>query len=281
MENLIFSPIQTQVLLQARQDGLKSVRVSPDLGISSVDAVVEPGGVQFSNGQFISWGIIEEITDAKNNCFSVQDGQAHKIIAYSEMTSRVYSLMPTQRAPTMLVSGIPMHRIKGTDPYADTLEKIKTLKPVVGEVLDTTTGLGYTAIQAAKTADHVLTVELDPAALEIAHSNPWSRALFTDSKIEQVIADSYELVNNLECDRFSRIVHDPPAFGLAGQLYAGDFYVQLFRLLKPGGRLFHYIGNPKSKSGASLTRGVKQRLQAAGFKRVMARREAFGVLAFK
>ena len=65
-----------------------------------------------------------------------------KIQFFSEQTNQLYSLMPTERAPTMLISGIPMHRIKNTDPHADTLEKIKTIAPITGHVLDTATGLG-------------------------------------------------------------------------------------------------------------------------------------------
>jgi len=75
--------------------------------------------------------------------------------------------MPTDGAPTMLLSGIPMHRFKDTDPHADTLCKIEALFPVTGQALDTATGLGYTAIQLAHRA-RVITIEFDPPVLEIA-----------------------------------------------------------------------------------------------------------------
>ena len=45
-------------------------------------------------------------------------------------------------------------------------------------MLDTCTGLGYTALAAAAHADHVTTVELDPAVHAIIQQNPWSCALF-------------------------------------------------------------------------------------------------------
>ncbi|NLD73912.1 MAG: spermine synthase, partial [Chloroflexi bacterium] len=48
-----------------------------------------------------------------------------------------------------------------------------------------------------------------------------------------------------------------------------------------GGRLFHYVGDPDSKSGRSVTRGVVQRLGEAGFRDVRPRPQAFGVLARK
>src|SRR5207248_8881845 len=77
------------------------------------------------------------------------------------------------------------------------------------------------------------------------------------------------------------IFHDPPVFSLAGELYSGVFYQQLFRVLKRGGRLFHYIGNLNSKSSGTVIRGVLRRLQEAGFSRVVQRPEAFGVVAHK
>ena len=85
---------------------------------------------------------------------------------------RAYSLMPTEGAPTLLVWGIPMHRIKGTNPQRDTLTKIQAIAPVAGRVLDTCTGLGYTAIEAARTAEQVVTIELDPTVLEVARLQP-------------------------------------------------------------------------------------------------------------
>ena len=106
--------------------------------------------------------------------------------------------MPTASAPTMLISGIPMHRIKDTNPHQDTLSKLKAIAPVRGDVLDTTTGLGYTAIEAAKTARHVTTIEIDPTAQEIARFNPWSQALFGNPNITQIIGDAFDEIRKFE-----------------------------------------------------------------------------------
>ncbi len=278
---VVLSHIQTQPLLQARQTSQRRVEVSPDLGLTTVEVVIESEGVRFPNGDSLPWDAIEGISASENNCFVIANGEPHKIQVFSEFTNLLYSLMPTRTAPTMLVSGIPMHRIKGTDPHHDTLEKIKTVKPVIGRVLDTATGLGYTAIEAAKTADHVVTIELDPAALEIARLNPWSRTLFDNPKITQRIGDSYDVIEEFGDQTFARIIHDPPTFSLAGHLYSGEFYAELHRVLRRGGRLFHYVGNPESKSGSNITRGVIRRLQEAGFSRAARRPRAFGVVAFK
>ena len=278
---MVISHTQAETLLKSRETVGHHVEVSPDLGLSTVEVVIEAEGVTFPNGETLPWEAIEEINGSQNNCFVIKDGEAHKILIFSELTNRLYSLMPTRRAPTMLVSGIPMHRIKATDPYRDTLEKIRTVKPVVGQVLDTATGLGYTAIEAAKTADHVLTIELEPAVLEIARLNPWSQALFDNPKISQRIGDSTDVVAELENETFTRIIHDPPAFALAGHLYASEFYAELYRVLQSRGRLFHYIGSPETRSGRNITRGVIRRLKEAGFSRVVRRPRAFGVVAFK
>ncbi len=163
----------------------------------------------------------------------------------------------------------------------DTLKKIATIAPVVGRVLDTATGLGYTAIEAAKTAEQVITIELDPGAQEIARLNPWSRDLFNNPKIKQMMGDAFEVVPTFDDSSFERIIHDPPVFSLAGELYSGAFYQQLYRVLKRGGRLFHYIGNLESKSSGTVTKGALKRLQEAGFTRVVRRPEAFGVVAYK
>jgi predicted methyltransferase len=181
----------------------------------------------------------------------------------------------------MLISGVQMHRTAGQDPWADTLTKVRCVAPVVGRVLDTCTGLGYTAIVAAERAAEVVTVELDPGAMEVARQNPWSRPLFEHPRIVRRLGDSAEVVAGFPDGAFARVIHDPPAFSLAGDLYSGAFYRQLYRLLGRGGRLFHYVGSAASGSGERVTRGVLKRLREAGFRRVVARPEAFGVLALK
>jgi len=84
-----------------------------------------------------------------------------------------------------------------------------------------------------------------------------------------------------ETERFDRIIHDPPAFSLAGDLYSGVFYQQLYRVLRTGGRMFHYIGDPMSKSGRNITAGVVARMKTAGFRTVKKAPRAFGVVGYK
>jgi predicted methyltransferase len=281
MKQIVLSHFQVEPLLAARRAGRSSASVSLDLELTTADVILEDNGVRFPDGQSLTWQDLETIQASERGCFVIEGNTLHKIQFFSEQTNQLYSLMPTRRAPTMLISGIPMHRVKDTDPHADTLEKIKAITPITGHVLDTATGLGYTAIQAAQTAEHVTTIELDPTALDVAQLNPWSQSLFDNPRITQVIGDSFEEIEKFGANTFARIIHDPPMFHLAGDLYSGEFYRRLFRVLQPGGRLFHYIGDLASRSGRVVTKGVVRRLQEAGFGRVSPRPAAFGVIAFK
>lgn len=278
---IILSYVQVEPLLFARQKELQSIEVSPDLGLTVATAMLNAEGVVFPGGEQLTWPQIEKIKKSQTNCFVVDEGQIRPVQVFSEYTNRMCSLLPTKRAPSMLIAGFTMHRIVDIDPMEDTLKKVATLAPIVGRVLDTATGLGYTAIEAAKTAEQVITIELDPGAQEIARLNPWSLALFNNPKITQIMGDAFEVVPTFEDNSFSRILHDPPVFSLAGELYAATFYRQLFRILQRGGRLFHYIGDLNSKSSGTVAKGVIRRLQEAGFTRVARRPEAFGVVAYK
>jgi predicted methyltransferase len=277
---IVLSRYQATPLLQKRTVG-GTAMTSPDLSLTQVQVALDDDGVRFPCGTRVSWDDLREVADSENGCFRVDADGIDEIRVYSDTTNWVRSLMPTAGAPTMLVSGIPMHRISGIDPYADTLRKIKTIAPLGGVVLDTATGLGYTAIEAAKTAERVVTIELDPAGLEIARQNPWSRGLFDSPRIQQIVGDTYEEVFEFPDGTFTRILHDPPALALAGELYSGAFYRELHRILTRNGRLFHYIGDPDSASGRNTTRGVMRRLQESGFTRIVRRPEAFGVVAYK
>ena len=77
------------------------------------------------------------------------------------------------------------------------------------------------------------------------------------------------------------IVHDPPTQKIAGELYSEELYKDFYRILQSGGKLFHYIGDPNSEHGSSITKGVIQRLKYAGFREVEKKPEVFGVLAKK
>ncbi len=268
-------------LLAARLRQDSGARVSPDLNLSLADVTLGEEAAIFPDDTAVAWQDLEAIAGDENGCYTCAAGQVEKIQIFSEETQRVYTLYPTTGAPTMLISGIPMHRIKGTDPHQDTLAKIRAAGPLAGRVLDTCTGLGYTALAAAEKGAQVTTVELDAAVHAIIRRNPWSHRLFATPAITPLLGDVEDVITTFADASFDAIIHDPPMFSLAGELYSLAFYRELLRVLRRGGRLFHYIGNPESKSGATVTRGVVRRLTEAGFRRVQERAQAFGVVAVK
>jgi predicted methyltransferase len=261
---IVLSHVQIEPLLRARDAGEASATTSADLGRSETRVTLDDEGVLYYTGERLRWEDAARIVKSDSVCFTLSGGEITDIRVFSQTTNWVRSLYPTLSAPTMLVSGVPMHRIKDTDPWRDTLAKVKTIAPLTGRVLDTATGLGYTAILAAETAVEVVTIELDPAGLEIARANPWSRELFERANIRQLIGDAAEIVPTLETASFARIIHDPPQLSLAGDLYSEDFYRELRRILARGGRLFHYIGDPNSPFGRGATSGVMRRPEAFG-----------------
>ena len=80
-------------------------------------------GAQFPSGERLDWEAAREMVKADVACFALEEDQVRKIQIFSEFDRSIYSLMPTSGAPTMLLSGIPMHRIKGIDPHQDTLSE--------------------------------------------------------------------------------------------------------------------------------------------------------------
>ena len=277
----VLSHYQADELLAGRARHAVRATTSLDLGLSRVEVSLGDDGVDLSEGERVGWAIVAKISASENQCFVVEGGEARAIQVFSQVTNWARSLYPTRGAPTTLVAGFPMHRIKDTDPWEDTRAKVATLAPVPGNVLDTATGLGYTAIELAKVGGRVTTIEFDPAALDLARLNPWSRELFDNPAINQIVGDAFEVIHSFEENYFDSALHDPPTFSLAGELYSEEFYRELHRVLAKGGRLFHYIGDPGSKFGKRMTTGVVRRLREAGFRRVVGRPEAFGVLAYR
>jgi uncharacterized protein len=277
----VLSHFQTSPLLAARQQGLTAAVTSIDLGITPIKVTLTSDSIIFPDLSTLGWQAIEEITSNGNACFLVKDTTITPLRGFSEILGRAYSLMPTAEAPILVAAGFPMHRFKKITPVSAALAMVEPLMPLHGHVLDTATGLGYTAIAASKTASAVVTIELCPVAQGMARMNPWSQSLFSNPNISRIIGDSFEEIKKFGDGSFTAIIHDPPTMALAGDLYSGEFYKQAFRVLQQRGRMFHYIGDPGSVAGSKVTRGVMKRLQDAGFTKVIPLAKAFGVVAYK
>jgi predicted methyltransferase len=277
----VLSGFQAKELLQAKANGLDRFLASLDLGLSQQEVRLDPVGIGVDNQPLLAWEQLQTIADSENGCFRVLNGTIEEIRGYSESTNRTFSLFPTSDAPALFISGFTMHRFKDILPRLAALEMVKATAPIRGRVLDTATGLGYTAIAAAQSAAAVITIELDPGSLAMAWANPWSQELFNNPVIRNIVGDSSEEIGEFPDKYFSVIIHDPPSISLAGDLYGEVFYRQAWRVLGSKGRMFHYLGDPNSASGSRVTKGAVKRLQAAGFRRIVPKPFAHGVLACK
>ncbi|MEM2273636.1 MAG: methyltransferase [Candidatus Bathyarchaeia archaeon] len=189
---------------------------------------------------------------------------------YCEKTGKFYRLIETSTWPYLEISGIRMHRANEVDPKTDAILKIRALGRIYGSVLDCCTGLGYTAILAAraKNVKEVVTVEKDENVIFIARQNPYSKPLFEDRKIRLIIGDVIDVLEEFNDEYFNFIIHDPPRISIAPELYSLDFYRHLFRVLKMGGRMLHYVGRAGERQGKNYLKGIIERLRLAGFKKI-------------
>lgn len=264
---MIISSRQASQLLEAKKKGMKSTEVSLDMNISKTEIKIENDFFIFPDARKLDETQFKKLIKDNTSCFMVQNNSLVKVQLFSEHTNKFYKLVPTEDAPTIEISGIRMHVTKDMTPMEDTKRKIESIMPIKGIVLDTCMGLGYTAILASRYSDFVFTCEKDGNVMEIAHFNPWSKELFNNKKINIINADILKQIKFFKDGMFDAVIHDPPRLSLASELYSLDFYRQLFRVLKRGGKLYHYTGSPGSKNRRiNLAGNVSKRLRQSGFK---------------
>ncbi|MBI2581281.1 hypothetical protein HYV85_05765 [Candidatus Woesearchaeota archaeon] len=284
---VVLSHFQAAEITKAILDNKDKIRISTDLGLtaSTVSVDYKNNFVVFSAEEKLTFDEISKIAATENVCFVVEKGKtaATKIQMFSAETNRFYKLLPTRDAPTAEISGIRMHRVQERSPWQDTEDKIGCVEPLSGMVLDTCCGLGYTAIAAAasKKVERVYTFERDRGMILLADYNPWSQPLFSYVKIKLAIDDISSAIKYFDAGFFSAIIHDPPRLQLSPELYSLEFYRQLFRVLKRGGRLYHYTGSPGEKRGINIPKGVVRRLKEAGFQNAAEKKDVLGVVAVK
>lgn len=180
---------------------------SANLGKSKAEFTISEQGVRFE-GVELPWESVELIAKEDRKVFRIESDSISALQLFSDDTQSMRTLCATESAPTTLVSGIPMHRIKDMDPWRDAKTKVEALGRPKGNVLDTCFGLGYSAIFLAYTAAHVTTYEIDPTAVALAKQNPWSEEAFSNPKIELRIADMSEAISDLPTGRFAAVLHD-------------------------------------------------------------------------
>jgi predicted methyltransferase len=240
--------------------------VSLDLGISKLDVELFNEKVIFPCGNELTFLELEKIEKRRDSVFLLnQEGVF--LIAISN--KHYFKLVPTVGAPTIEIDGVRMHRTVGITPENDAKLKIEKLNIFGGNVLDTCTGLGYTSIGALDFGAEILvTIERSIEVLNIALMNPYSRRLFSN-RVNKIFGDSFYIIDFFPNNYFDFVVHDPPRFSHAGELYGGQFYRKLFKVVKEGGKIFHYVGEPGSRyRNVDMQRGIINRLRNSGFSRI-------------
>jgi len=274
---------QTADVIAAATGG---VTVSLDLGQTRTTVTIHKNIVDIS-GQKIPRDLFKNLKE--HFLYALEDNQVKRIAFFAEDTQMYYKLVPptthhrqpTARDwPTFTLSSTPMHRSTHISPKEDTKRKIQLIAPVKGDVLDTCCGSGYTAIIAAEYAE-VHTFEKDDHVLRLAEYNPYSQELFTNKKIHLHEQDITEGITQFKNNSFDRIIHDPPTFKRAPELYHPRFYAELYRVLKPNGMLYHYAPLPDKTKGAQFYLSILKNLKKAGFRNVQYSEQASGIKATK
>src|SRR5262249_55410446 len=145
-------------------------------------------------------------------------------------------LVPTEWGPpTFEIDGIKMLPTAKVSPWEDARRKVELVEPRGKAILDCCGGLGYFAAHCIEGgAKEVKSFEKNADVLWLRSLNPWSPSL------QAVHGDVAKEIAALPDALFDAVLHDPPRFGIAGELYSQSFYDQLARVLKRKGRLFHY-----------------------------------------
>lgn len=282
----VFSPKKGKVITPAtakevlRAQPGQEATVPVDFGLSRAEIRRSETTVVFVT----EWGEVElalnilgKLADSDKVLFLDVEGQTYVVEVRGEHYYKLRYL-GEMTPPTLEIDGVHMHNITGTTPDLDARRKVNSIRVKRGEKgLDICTGLGYTSIEALRRGASVITIEADLNVLQIAEHNPFSRDL---AKAEIILGDAFQLLDELPGESFDFILHDPPVFAFAPNLYSLEFYLKLYKVLKPTGRLFHYTGAPGKHRGIDIQRGVSNRLRKAGFT-VIRVEEEYGIVAVK
>ena len=217
----------------------------------------------------------------KDRTVYLWDGESFKPVA--RFTTSLTKLVPTEWGPpTFEIDGIKMLPTARVSPYADAERKVGLIQPRGKVILDTCGGLGYFAAWCLQgQASRVHSYEKNADVIWLRSLNPWSPegSEQADDRLTLAHGDIAKQIGALPSGSFDAILHDPPRFGTAGELYSQAFYDELSRVLKRNGRLFHYTGTPnKLTSGRDVPNEVSRRLRNAGFTTKL---EGDGVLAVR
>lgn len=259
----------SESLLAARDSGASEWTGSLDLGRSTTRASLAEESWSWQGQHYPYPGKLKDRT-----IYFCDDGDA--FVAASRYTGSLIKLVPTEwGAPTFEIDGIKMLPTSKESPFEDARRKVALIEPRGKIVLDTCGGLGYFAACCLEAGvARIQSYEKNADVLWLRTLNPWSPdpyAAQISGRLQLTHADVSEAINAIADISIDAVLHDPPRFGIAGELYSQSLYDQLARVLRRGGKLFHYTGSPnKLTSGRDVPREVSKRLEKAGFKTQLA-----------
>ena len=261
-------------LTEARDAGQPAWQGSLDLGRSRHEARLAAADWQWRDTRYPYPGTLKDRT------VYWWDGEAFAPV--SRYAGKLIKLVPTGwHVPTFEIDGIKMLPTSKESPLEDARRKVALVQPQGKVVLDTCGGLGYFAACCLDAGvARLQSFEKNEDVLWLRTLNPWSPdPAASGGRLALAHADVSLAIATLPDGVFDAALHDPPRFGIAGELYSLAFYQQLARVLRRGGRLFHYTGSPnRLTSGRDVPREVAKRLDAAGFRAELA---LDGVLAVR
>jgi len=254
---LITLPVQN-ALLSALRAGASTAECSLDLDRSRTTVTVSTAGWTWQDREYPWLDICRERT--------IYHWTADGFAPVSRFNTALIKLVPTEwGAPTFEIDGIKMLPTALVSPYADAERKVGLIQPRGKVILDTCGGLGYFAAWCLQgQAQQIISFEKNPDVIWLRTLNPWTPLVGPVLTLTQ--GDITQEIALLPAASVDAILHDPPRFGIAGELYSQVFYDQLARVIKRRGKLFHYTGSPnKLTSGRDVPDEVAKRLQRAGF----------------
>lgn len=272
-----------EALLAARSAGATTVSCSLDLDRSTTEVELRADGWIWDGRQFPFLASCKDRTIYYWRAADADRDAGFEPVA--RFTSSLIKLVPTPWGPpTFEIDGIKMLPTASVSPYADAERKVGLIAPRGKLILDTCGGLGYFAAWCLHGgALRVLSWEKNPDVIWLRSLNPWSPDYAGQAGAASALTlsngDIVEHIATLPAESVDAVLHDPPRFGIAGELYSQAFYDQLARVLRHKGRLFHYTGTPnKLTSRRDVPNEVATRLRRAGFSTEM---NGDGVVAVK
>jgi uncharacterized protein len=263
-------------LIAAHKSGAAAWAGSLDLGRSQGDVTLLDDIWEWEGARY------PYPTKLRDRTIYFWDGE--EFAQVSRFSGSLIKLVPTEwGAPTFEIDGIKMLPTAKESPFEDARRKVALVEPRGKTVLDTCGGLGYFAACCLDAGvARIQSFEKNPDVLWLRMLNPWSPdpdAAASGGRLHLTHGDVSQAITQVADVSIDALLHDPPRFGIAGELYSQVFYNELARVLRPGGRMFHYTGSPnKLTSDRDVPREVAKRLEKAGFKAQLA---LDGVLAVR